>query len=294
MLRTTWRWLRRGLTLGMLLLLLVRMVPADPDKPRADTPARLPRANTPIAWPARPAPIFSSTPTIPSTGIPGARKRSPRPRRKASSSSCRSATAPATGATSWSASRSRTRRSPRSSTSDFVCIKVDREERPDIDQVYMTALQVIPPGRAAAGRCRCSSRRTASRSSAAPTGRPRTRKSTASKVRGFKSVLKIIQDAWTGQAEGAARTGGPERRRDAAGAGRAGAAAWRSSSSTAICQRPPWTKSRTASIRKYGGFGSPARGFRGHEVSHAVAASHCSSSEAAAQQVEGPATSWMA
>src|SRR5262249_4658267 len=25
----------------------------------------------------------------------------------------------------------------------FVCIKVDREERPDVDQVYMTALQVI-------------------------------------------------------------------------------------------------------------------------------------------------------
>jgi hypothetical protein len=38
MLRTTWRWLRRGLTLAMLLLLLVRMVPADPDKPRADAP----------------------------------------------------------------------------------------------------------------------------------------------------------------------------------------------------------------------------------------------------------------
>src|SRR5438105_2429079 len=27
----------------------------------------------------------------------------------------------------------------------FVCIKVDREERPDIDHVYLTALQVIPP-----------------------------------------------------------------------------------------------------------------------------------------------------
>jgi uncharacterized protein len=28
----------------------------------------------------------------------------------------------------------------------FVCIKVDREERPDVDQVYMTALQVFGPG----------------------------------------------------------------------------------------------------------------------------------------------------
>ena len=36
----------------------------------------------------------------------------------------------------------------------FVCIKVDREERPDIDQIYMTALQ--RHGCAAAGRCRCS------------------------------------------------------------------------------------------------------------------------------------------
>ena len=36
----------------------------------------------------------------------------------------------------------------------FVCIKVDREERPDVDQVYMAALQAF--GNAAAGRCRCS------------------------------------------------------------------------------------------------------------------------------------------
>ncbi len=28
----------------------------------------------------------------------------------------------------------------------FVCIKVDREERPDVDQVYMAALQVFGPG----------------------------------------------------------------------------------------------------------------------------------------------------
>jgi uncharacterized protein len=29
---------------------------------------------------------------------------------------------------------------------NFVCIKVDREERPDVDQIYMTALQAIRPG----------------------------------------------------------------------------------------------------------------------------------------------------
>ncbi len=29
---------------------------------------------------------------------------------------------------------------------NFVCIKVDREERPDVDQIYMTALQALGPG----------------------------------------------------------------------------------------------------------------------------------------------------
>ena len=29
---------------------------------------------------------------------------------------------------------------------NFVCIKVDREERPDVDQIYMTALQAFGPG----------------------------------------------------------------------------------------------------------------------------------------------------
>ena len=53
-----------------------------------------------------------STPTIPSTGIPGATKRSSAHAAKTSRSFCRSATRRATGATSWSTSRSRTRRSP--------------------------------------------------------------------------------------------------------------------------------------------------------------------------------------
>ncbi len=36
---------------------------------------------------------------------------------------------------------------------NFVCIKVDREERPDLDQIYMNAVQLLTG--AAAGRCRC-------------------------------------------------------------------------------------------------------------------------------------------
>ena len=56
---------------------------------------------------------------------------------------------------------------------NFVCIKVDREERPDVDQVYMTALQVFGSGRLAD--VDVPDRPTAARSSAAPTSRPRPR-----------------------------------------------------------------------------------------------------------------------
>ncbi len=37
---------------------------------------------------------------------------------------------------------------------DFVSIKVDREERPDVDDIYMQAVQMMTG--AAAGRCRSS------------------------------------------------------------------------------------------------------------------------------------------
>ena len=43
----------------------------------------------------------------------------------------------------------------------FVSIKVDREERPDLDQIYMTAVQLLDQARAA-GRCRSFSRPTCS------------------------------------------------------------------------------------------------------------------------------------
>ena len=63
---------------------------------------------------------------------------------------------------------SRTRRLRAVMNRHFVNVKVDREERPDLDKVYQLAHQVLTQ-RAAAGRSRCSSRRTTSRrSSAAP------------------------------------------------------------------------------------------------------------------------------
>ena len=62
-------------------------------------------------------------------------------RRRTSRSSCRSATRRATGATSWSTSRSRTTAVAAVLNEHFVSIKVDREERPDVDRVYMTFVQ---------------------------------------------------------------------------------------------------------------------------------------------------------
>ena len=94
---------------------------------------RLARERSPVPAAARPQPG-----RLVSVGRRGVREGA-RPR--TSRSSCRSATRPATGATSWSTSRSRTRRSPRVLNEHFVSIKVDREERPDVDRVYMTFVQ---------------------------------------------------------------------------------------------------------------------------------------------------------
>ena len=63
--------------------------------------------------------------------------------RPASRSCSRSAMPPAIGATSWRMRASRTRR-PRAVMNElFVNIKVDREERPDVDAIYMGALHEL-------------------------------------------------------------------------------------------------------------------------------------------------------
>ena len=70
----------------------------------------------------------------------GTRTRWRKPSAPTSRSCSRSATPPATGATSWRTRASRTT-PPRAVMNElFVNIKVDREERPDIDQIYMSAL----------------------------------------------------------------------------------------------------------------------------------------------------------
>ena len=76
----------------------------------------------------------------------------------------------------------------------FVCIKVDREERPDIDQIYMTSLSVLrqsggwplsmfllPDGRPIVG---------------GTYWPPEDRKVDDQVIRGFKTILGIIRDAY--------------------------------------------------------------------------------------------------
>ena len=93
------------------------------------------RRDEPLSPAARPQPR-----RLVPVGRGGAsRARAPRTGRSCSAS----ATRPATGATSWSASRSRTTASPRLMNEHFVNIKVDREERPDVDHIYMNAVQML-------------------------------------------------------------------------------------------------------------------------------------------------------
>ena len=53
----------------------------------------------------------------------------------------------------------------------FVCIKVDREERPDLDEIYMDAVQAMTGQRRLAAECVPDARRSC-RSTPAPTSRP--------------------------------------------------------------------------------------------------------------------------
>ena len=67
----------------------------------------------------------------------------PRPPGRTNRSSSASAIPPATGATSWSGNRSRTPDIAAFLNAHFVSIKVDREERPDVDKIYMTTAQAM-------------------------------------------------------------------------------------------------------------------------------------------------------
>jgi hypothetical protein len=79
----------------------------------------------------------------------------------------------------------------------FVCIKVDREERPDVDHIYMTALHaqgsrggwplsmfLTPDGKPIGG---------------GTYWPPEDREVEGQKVRGFKTILNLVNDDWTNQ-----------------------------------------------------------------------------------------------
>jgi uncharacterized protein YyaL (SSP411 family) len=83
---------------------------------------------------------------------------------------------------------------------DFVCIKVDREERPDIDHIYMTALTTFRSG----GGWPLSMFLT-------PDGRPvvggtywprEDRVVDEEKSSGFKTIIKVVANAWKNEKDG--------------------------------------------------------------------------------------------
>ncbi|HTU17109.1 MAG TPA: thioredoxin domain-containing protein [Gemmataceae bacterium] len=265
MLRPTWRWLRRGLTLGMLLLLLVRLLPADPHPSRIDTPEppadkgkhkhtnRLARetspyllqhAHNPVAWYPWGEEAFAK-----------AKKEGKLVFLSIGYSSCH-----------WCHVMEResfeNEEIAKILNRDFVCIKVDREERPDIDNVYMTAVQVIPPGQG--GGWPLSMFLT-------PDGKPilggtywppDDKEIKGVKVRGFKTILKVVQEAWSEQrkpvTELADKNAAATRR---ALAGLAFGLAVVPLNRDLVAEAVEAIKERVDP--KYGGFGSPARDFRG-------------------------------
>ncbi|MGH7226861.1 MAG: thioredoxin domain-containing protein, partial [Gemmataceae bacterium] len=202
MLRVKWRWLRRALTLAMLLLLLTHMVPANPHRQPAEAPAppadkakpkskhnnRLAReaspyllqhAHNPVNWYPWGAEAFAK-----------AKKEGKLVFLSIGYSACH-----------WCHVMEResfeNEKIAKVLNADFVCIKVDREERPDIDNVYVTALETMsghagwplsmfltPDGKPIVG---------------GTYWPPEDKEVEGSKMRGFKTVLKIVRDAWTEQ-----------------------------------------------------------------------------------------------
>jgi uncharacterized protein YyaL (SSP411 family) len=196
MLRTTWRWLRRALTLGMLVLLLTRMVPAVPDRPKAEpapapakgkhtnrlaretSPYLLQHAHNPVDWYPWGEEAFAK-----------AKKEGKLVFLSIGYSSCH-----------WCHVMEResfeNEEIAKVLNRDFVCIKVDREERPDIDNVYMTALHVIPPRQNGGWPLSMFLTADAKPVYGGTYWPPEDKEVEGGKVRGFKSVLGVIGRIW--------------------------------------------------------------------------------------------------
>jgi uncharacterized protein YyaL (SSP411 family) len=144
---------------------------------------------------------------------------------------------------------------------DFVCIKVDREERPDVDQIYMAALMALQGGR---GGWPLSMFLT-------PDGRPivggtywprEDREVDGEKERGFTTILGIITDYWKNKRKDLLKQAEAlsEQTLKALDSGVPGAAV--------VALDRKFAESGIEDLKEtfdpaYGGFGSPTRGFRG-------------------------------
>jgi uncharacterized protein YyaL (SSP411 family) len=142
----------------------------------------------------------------------------------------------------------------------FVCIKVDREERPDVDHIYMTALQVMD-GR---GGWPLSMFLTADgKPIVGGTYWPREDvERDGVKQRGFKSVLKLVDDIWKKEKKGVLKQAdqvAEKTQRELVGATRV----------TPIFEvKRELVEEAVEGLAgeidpAHGGFGNPARGFRG-------------------------------
>jgi uncharacterized protein YyaL (SSP411 family) len=259
MMRAMWRWLRRGLTLAMLVLLLVRMLPADPDKPAAKPPAKpkhtnrlareispylLQHAHNPVEWYPWGEEAFAK-----------AKKEGKLVFLSIGYSSCH-----------WCHVMEResfeNEEIAKILNRDFVCIKVDREERPDIDNVYMTALQVIPPRQNGGWPLSMFLTADGKPIFGGTYWPPEDKDIDGTKVHGFKSVLKIVQDAWKDKLpdiEKLAEQNADNTTKALEGFARGVAI---------VDLNRDLVTAAVDEIKetvdpKYGGFGSPARGFRG-------------------------------
>jgi uncharacterized protein YyaL (SSP411 family) len=265
MLRTTWRRLRRALTLTMLLLLVVRMVPADPqptptktpapaadkDKPkhtnrlaRETSPYLLQHAHNPVAWYPWGDEAFAK-----------AKKEGKLVFLSIGYSSCH-----------WCHVMEResfeNEEIAKVLNNDFICIKVDREERPDIDNVYMTAIQVIPPGKNGGWPLSMFLTADGKPLFGGTYWPPEDKEIDNVKVRGFKSVLKIAQEAWKDQRKEIEELG--DRNADKTRRALTGLAL----GAAVVPLKHDLVTASADEIKQtvdpeYGGFGSAARGFRG-------------------------------
>ena len=86
---------------------------------------------------------FSSTRITRLTGIPGGTEAFARAAGRINPSFFPLVILPVTGVMSWRMNLLKTRGVAALLNKDFICIKVDREERPDIDSIYMSVCQMM-------------------------------------------------------------------------------------------------------------------------------------------------------